>query len=114
MSRKGLTIGKHAMIIAEVFTKKTSILSKIAKIILHKKVRMLKKIKVNTRRRMVLVALDSGEDMEEMLVLRKFWTLFLCLDRMKTVEPLAKIMSTKHKASGKESNTAYNESSGWP
>ena len=69
MSRKGLNVGKHATIIEDVFTKKTSILSKIAKIILHKKVRMLKKIKVNTRRRMVLVALDSGEDMEAMLVL---------------------------------------------
>ena len=114
MSRKGLTVGKHAMITAEVFTKKTSILSKTAKIILHKKVRMLKKIKVNTRRRIVVVALDSGENMEEMLVLRKFWTLCLCLYRMKTVKPLAKIMSTQHKASGKESNTAYKESLGWP
>jgi hypothetical protein len=69
MSRKGLTVGKHAMITAEVFTKKTSILSKTAKIIAQMKVSMLKKIKVVTRRRMVLVALDSGEDMEEMFVL---------------------------------------------
>ena len=69
MSRKGLNVGKHATIIEDIFTKKTSILSKTAKIIAQMKVRMLKKIKVNTRRRMVLVALDSGEDMEEMLVL---------------------------------------------
>ena len=75
--------------------------------------RVLKQTKVLTTRRTVLVALDSGEDMEETLILRKFWTLCLCLYRIKTVEPLAKIMTTKHKTSGNDINTAYNKSSIW-
>lgn len=61
------------------------------------------------KRRIVLVALDSGEDLAE-TVLRICWTCFLCLNRMKTMVPLAQSMSPKHSMSGSESNTAYNES----
>ena len=106
MSRKGLNVGKHATIIEDVFTKKTSILSKIAKIILHKKVRMLKKIKVNTRRRMVLVALDSGKVLGKVLVPRMHWIHCLCLYRMRTMEPPAQSVSPEHKTSGNNSNAA--------
>ena len=69
MSRKGLIVGKHAVTTAELFTKNKLGLFKRLKAMLQMVERVLKLTKVLTTRRMVLVALDSGEDMEEMLVL---------------------------------------------
>ena len=62
-----------------------------------------------TRRRMVLVAVDSGDD-EETLVLRICWTLCLCLYRWKTMELLAKSMSPKNNTSENDNNAIFNES----
>ena len=56
---------------------------------------------------MVLVALDSEEDLEEASVLRMCWTCCLCLYRMRTMELLAQSVSPKHKTSGNDSNAAY-------
>lgn len=73
-------------------------------------VRMLKKIKVLTRRMMVLVALYLGDDWEVMWARGMCWTLCLCLYRMTTMKPLAQSMSMKHTTSGDTINAAYNES----
>ena len=69
MIRKGLIVGKHAVTMAELFTKNKLGLFKRLKTMLQMVERVLKLTKVLTTRRMVLVALDSGEDMEEILML---------------------------------------------
>ena len=57
---------------------------------------------------MVLVAVDSGDDVEETLVLRMCWTFCLCLYRMKTMELLAESMSPKNRTSGNDNNATCN------
>ena len=66
MSRKGLTVGKHRESTELKVVRIPLGLLKIAKIIRKMQERVLKKTKVLTRRKMVLIALDPGDDWEVM------------------------------------------------
>lgn len=59
-----------------------------------------------TRTRILWVAVDSGEHLAESLLPRMYLTCCLCLCRMETMEPLAQIMSPRHKTSGNDNIAA--------
>lgn len=57
----------------------------------------------------VLVAVDSGHDVEETLVQWMCSTLCLCLYRRETMTPLAQRMSPKYNTSENDNNVVFNE-----
>ena len=96
MSRKGLIKGKHTLIRPVVYTNHQLGLWKRARVILKMQDRVWKHMKVLAKSRMLWVALDSAGGLGDTLALWIYWTRWLCLYRVRIMEPLAQKMSTEH------------------
>ena len=71
--------------------------------------RVWKHMKVLAKSRMLWVALDSAEDLGDTIALWIYWTLWLCLYRVRIMEPLAQKMSTENEISGNTIKATYIE-----
>ena len=71
--------------------------------------RVWKHMKVLPKSRMLWVTLDSVEDLGDTLALGIYWARWLCLYRVRIMEPLAQKMSTENETSGNTTKAVYIE-----
>ena len=109
MSRKGLIKGKHTLIRPVVYTNHQQGLWLRARVMLKMQDSVWKHMKVLAKSRMLWLALDSAEGLGDTLALWIYWTRWLCLYRVRIMEPLAQKMSIENDISGNATKAAYIE-----
>lgn len=97
--QKGADKGKHTLIRPVVYTNHQLGLWKRARVVLKMQDRVWKHMKVLAKSRMLWVALDSPS-LGDKQALWIYWTCWLCLYRVRIMEPLAQKMSTENETSG--------------
>lgn len=101
-SEKGWSLGNTIETIRLVFTSKQLRWYIKPRNVWRLQESMEKQTQVLTRRKMVLVALESGQDLEVTLLLYIYCILYLCLYRKTTMETLAPSMSPTHRFSERD------------